>query len=186
MEAGLLLWQPIGQAGNYRRWRHAHCWPWRRGCIQFHPQSNKLYGAERNSLVIACVNSPCNVTVSGKASNIDTLKATLDAENIMNRKLRIQNAYHSPSMEAITDEYRDSIRGLQQAKVIANATFYSFVTGTIARATDLLNPGPEFDLPNAFQRGSCKHVLWRRVRSQKSGGSTMTDLLEVGPHSDLR
>lgn len=48
-----------------------------------------------NSVVVACMNAPDNVTLSGDASAIDQLLDVFTAEGIFARKLRVSTAYHS-------------------------------------------------------------------------------------------
>lgn len=49
-----------------------------------------------NSVVVACINSPNNVTLSGDGSSIDQLLELFTAAGIFARKLRVTTAYHSP------------------------------------------------------------------------------------------
>jgi acyl transferase domain-containing protein len=59
-------------------------------------QSAAKYG--RDGLVVACINSPKNATISGDEKQIDILKPILEAEKIFHRKLLVDFAYHSPHM----------------------------------------------------------------------------------------
>jgi acyl transferase domain-containing protein len=60
------------------------------------PEYLEKAGLGQNTLYIACVNSPSNVTLSGPSEAIDTLKSHLDEEQIFAQKVNTGVAYHSP------------------------------------------------------------------------------------------
>ncbi|TGO44377.1 hypothetical protein BCON_0532g00010 [Botryotinia convoluta] len=73
----------------------------------------KILGLSNSgSLTIACVNSPCNVTLSGLESDIDLLQQQLNTDGIFGRKLKTGVAYHSPQMNDVADEYSDLLQTL--------------------------------------------------------------------------
>ena len=149
--------------------------------------------SEKGTVVVACVNSPCNVTVSGKSSSIALLKAALDGEGIMNRQLRVENAYHSPYMEAIADTYRNSIKDIRAGDGITDVTFYSSLTGTILSPSELQDP--DYWIQNLVSPVLFSQALTsmfsgtaskaRKLRS-KAIASPVTELIEIGPHGALR
>ncbi len=57
------------------------------------------------SVVVACINAPKSVTLSGDESSINQLEETLKTEGIFARKLRVQTAYHSHHMKIIAGDY---------------------------------------------------------------------------------
>ncbi|KAI9662566.1 MAG: Type I Iterative PKS [Bathelium mastoideum] len=149
--------------------------------------------SEKGTIVVACVNSLCNVTVSGKSSSIALLKAALDRESIRNQQLRVENAYHSPYMETIADTYRDSIQNIHAGELVANVSFYSSLTGTLLPLSELQDP-------NYWVQNLVSPVLFSQALTHMLSGtasktrklrltakvSPITELLEVGPHSALR
>ena len=64
-------------------------------------------------IVVACINSPKSVTISGDDQQIDSLKAILDDESIFARKLAVEVAYHSPHMQQIADDYLTAMGDLE-------------------------------------------------------------------------
>lgn len=65
-------------------------------------------------LVIACVNSPTSVTISGDSDHLDHLQQLLNrSSGIFNRRLMVDVAYHSHHMEAVSAEYLKRIGSLE-------------------------------------------------------------------------
>jgi len=48
-----------------------------------------------NTVVVACINAPNNVTLSGDALSIDQLQEAFTRDGIFVRRLRVKTAYHS-------------------------------------------------------------------------------------------
>ena len=64
-------------------------------------------------VVIACINSPKSVTLSGHATSIEMLEHTLKEKGIFARRLKVNVAYHSPQMNQIAVDYYRAIHHLQ-------------------------------------------------------------------------
>ncbi|KAB8225746.1 putative polyketide synthase [Aspergillus novoparasiticus] len=94
-------------------------------------------------LVVACINSPRNVTVSGSIHHIDALKAILDRREIFAQKLSVNVAYHSSHMLRVADQYREVIKGLESGTSLTSepgALMFSSVTGKRLLPSELLDP----------------------------------------------
>ncbi|KAI1086249.1 ketoacyl-synt-domain-containing protein [Rostrohypoxylon terebratum] len=63
-----------------------------------------------NRAVVACINSPTSVTLSGDKDAISELQASLQAAGIFNRQLVVGIAYHSHHMKRCEAEYLRSIK----------------------------------------------------------------------------
>ncbi|KKF93400.1 Lovastatin nonaketide synthase [Ceratocystis platani] len=63
----------------------------------------------RNRVVIACINSPRSVTISGRALEMSTVARELSARKIFHRVLQIPCGYHSPDMGKIEVDYVQSL-----------------------------------------------------------------------------
>ncbi|KEY72789.1 hypothetical protein S7711_09508 [Stachybotrys chartarum IBT 7711] len=144
-----------------------------------------LGGLKQGIATIACVNSPRNVTVSGDAIAIDEVSARLSAEEnkILHRRLVVDAAYHSHHMEAVADEYRSRLAGLEEAGMYSgSALFISSVTGTF-KSTGF---GPRYWVENLVSPvrfyGALK-TLGQDFNSHLRNRHVF--LLEVGPHSAL-
>ncbi|EHA21280.1 hypothetical protein ASPNIDRAFT_118598 [Aspergillus niger ATCC 1015] len=68
---------------------------------------------ERVEAVVACVNSPQSVTISGKLEQIDALHDLLDRDGVFSRKLAVNVAYHSFQMREISDRYFTALGDLE-------------------------------------------------------------------------
>ena len=123
---------------------------------------------------IAAVNSPSSATVSGDPGAIDSLAARLTAQQVFNRPLRVNVAYHSAQMDPLRAELLATLGGLQPRS--ATVPLYSTVTGGRM-------DGSEFDAG----------YWWRNVREPVKFRQAMDSLaedgfdgfLEVGPHPVL-
>ena len=150
---------------------------------------------QRGRVVVACINSPSSITVSGDASALEELQHILGDERIFARRLKVGVAYHSHHMALVGEEYRQLISCIQlhhstteQKKV----QFFSSVSGTAVNPATL---GPDYWVSNLL--GEVKFALSlhslcletvapsskkSRKRSLKSGVHV---LVEIGPHPAL-
>jgi acyl transferase domain-containing protein len=123
---------------------------------------------------IAAVNSPSSTTVSGDPAAVESLSARLTAQQVFNRPLQVNVAYHSAQMDLLKAELLDTLAPLQPKTAIV--PLYSTVSGGRA-------DGREFDA----------HYWWRNVREPVEFRRAMDSLvedgydsfLEVGPHPVL-
>ena len=91
--------------------------------------ASKLGSAAGRDVVVACNNSPKNVTISGTVEGINKLKAAADEDGIFARKLIVDNAYHSPLMGAIAEDYRKAIGDLWPTKQLNTSNGNSYGSG---------------------------------------------------------
>ncbi|KAF2117464.1 polyketide synthase dehydratase-domain-containing protein [Lophiotrema nucula] len=149
-----------------------------------------------NYLVVSCINSPKNVTISGNEAKIDVLKATLDAEEIFARKLNTGVGYHSPQMELIAAEYRTSMGKLQTGTPVAGEPkMVSSVTGELISPRELCVPAywvinmvSPVKFVSAILRitSQSPKALARKLNRSHHSAILTYDLIEMGPHSALR
>lgn len=97
--------------------------------------------------VVACVNSPTSVTLSGDDLAIAELEAILTHEKIFVRRLKVNVAYYSHHMLAIAEDYRRSISDITIVPSTKRLPIemISTVTGTSLREQNL---GPEYFVQN--------------------------------------
>ncbi|KAG5953604.1 Type I Iterative PKS [Claviceps sorghi] len=131
-----------------------------------------LYG-----LTVACQNSPESTTVSGDEAEIDQLAADLERQNIFNRKLRVDVAYHSPHMELVAADYLDAIKAIRPQACKPDVSFYSSVLGKYNDAEEL---GPSYWVSNLV-----KPVLFSSAIQSLCEKEKPDILIEIGPHSAL-
>ncbi|KAJ4859547.1 KR domain-containing protein [Trichoderma breve] len=141
-------------------------------------------------LVVACINSPSSVTLSGDISAISQAQALLEERKVFNRKLMVKTAYHSPHMKAIEASYLKSISDISLATDDASVRMFSSVTGEIIEAAELANPSywvSNLVNPVKFNQSlqaAIKHNPTKRRTTKNTGGINF--IVEVGPHAALQ
>ncbi|KAJ4376392.1 hypothetical protein N0V83_001675 [Neocucurbitaria cava] len=134
-------------------------------------------------VVVACVNSPRGVTISGDTHAMEKLLDALVAKGIFARMLQVDTAYHSHHMQAIADDYLDRLR---EARVVAlddqpRATMVSSVTEEVVNHDQL---GAEYWVSNLVSSVRFSGALEKLCLLQSGDGEKGVDvLLEVGPHA---
>ncbi|KAL6710125.1 hypothetical protein ACN47E_009916 [Coniothyrium glycines] len=137
-------------------------------------------GSDLGKVVIACINSPCSVTLSGDAPAIEALQKTLDDRGVFVRLLQVHTAYHSHHMQAIADEYRACLQDseVQTSANVRNVTMFSSVTENIVEQSQL---GPQYWVSNLIGT-----VRFSGALSKLCLSGDIDILLEVGPHALLK
>ena len=129
-------------------------------------------------VVLACINGPSLITASGDAGAISKLQSMVEDESLLNRRLKVDVAYHSPHMRDIADEYRNSIKDVE-ATSSQKALFYSSVKGT---HVDTALLGTQYWVDNMTNPVQFLDAM-QSMYEQKGAGPDV--LLEIGPHSTL-
>ena len=147
-------------------------------------------------ITIACVNSPCNVTISGDDKTIDDSKKEFESANVFVRKLSVDVAYHSRHMNSISSEYEASIGDCEwsnQIHLTKVPRMYSSVTGSLIAGKDLRSG--KYWVRNLISKVSFSEALKNLCDNDLDGiPSTQTQikiheplcLTEIGPHSVLQ
>ncbi|KAI0840502.1 hypothetical protein F5Y06DRAFT_294490 [Hypoxylon sp. FL0890] len=148
----------------------------------------------QDSIHLSCVNSPLNCTLSGTEEAITLLKVQLDKDGIFAHKLDTGGlAYHSPSMQPIVPEYLDALRLVMkesgesmgpskgETKAKHFVPMISTVTGNPVSPKTLSTP--QYWVNNVLSQVKFSEALSSLV---SGGTTTLTDLIEIGPHSALR
>lgn len=147
-------------------------------------------------LVVACVNSPTNVTVSGDKDYIKLLQTELEKESIFSRLLRVPVAYHSPHMQVVSNEYLKAIGSIESGYThfARPVNMVSSVTGERISNEKLLESAYWVrNLVSPVRFLQAIHSTFRYGRpaiSKKLDLSHQkliwaTDILEIGPHATL-
>ena len=96
-----------------------------------------LEGLE-DQLVVAAVNGPTSVVVSGDEPALAEWAAQWDDRGVRTTRLRVSHAFHSPRMDPMLAEFERTARGLRfsapEVPIVSN------VTGTLATAQELCSP----------------------------------------------
>ncbi|THV53504.1 hypothetical protein BGAL_0049g00390 [Botrytis galanthina] len=160
------------------------------------PYMQQLSATYELKVVIACVNSDRNLTISGDEAQIDILHQLLQVQNIFSRKLQVDLAYHSPHMEVVSKDMLESLSGLERGPFLDSATpvMFSSLTGEKAIMQDLSTP--RYWVANAVSQVKFAKSLELLCNSMGFGSVPTTGnfrnrvssdfLLELGPHSALQ
>ncbi|EKV11465.1 Polyketide synthase, putative [Penicillium digitatum PHI26] len=162
---------------------------------------------QSRQLVVACVNSPSSVTISGDMSAIDALAHTLKEQQVFSRRLDVGVAYHSPHIEQVAENYRsliDHIKPHGLDPIVGDkrerpGSFFSSVTGTIIPLRELdaqywvSNLVGQVNFAKSL-RSLCFDTYGQRAghigvsRTRRAGTAqkpSVDCLLEIGPHAAL-
>ncbi|KAK5988136.1 Highly reducing polyketide synthase azaB [Cladobotryum mycophilum] len=152
--------------------------------------SEYLHGLE-SKVVIACVNSPSNVTISGDMDALERVEARAQSSNMFFRRLRIPAAYHAPHMQPLAADYATALhahleKGLPSKPKVP---FSSPVTGSdVSEINELRDPAhwvKNMTQPVLFEDAFVSMVLSGHDDKGKRN-STVDAIIEIGPHDALR
>ncbi|OJJ45037.1 hypothetical protein ASPZODRAFT_160532 [Penicilliopsis zonata CBS 506.65] len=149
------------------------------------------YNISTVDAVVACVNSPQSVTLSGQSHAIDALYRILKEQSILCKKLATGGkAYHSPSMKEVGSGYSEAILEATANEGgpvrLLNGDRPVMVSSVTVKR---LQPG---DIDGSYwQRNLESPVLFdaamKHLLSLKFGEERHVDcLIEIGPHSALK
>lgn len=150
----------------------------------------KKYLADAPGVVVACVNSPDSVTLSGDLAALDDVVVRLEKDGIFARKLKVPLAYHSHHMQHMAQEYANILESILPSEAsgedaYTGPIFASPVTGDIL-------PDPKRSLtPDHWVRNLTSPVLFSSAFEKmcyfgpKSSDRNVDIILEVGAHSTL-
>ncbi|RAK95751.1 type I polyketide synthase [Aspergillus ibericus CBS 121593] len=151
---------------------------------------------EALKVVVACVNSPRSITISGELQQIDALQDLLNRDNIFARKLVVNVAYHSFQMREVSERYYTALGNLEaSSKRRRKPPFMvSSVTGTLVSNERLVEPEywvNNMVSPVLFHDAVSYLCSQTGKASKKIDGShrrtvAINHLLEIGPHSALQ
>lgn len=146
----------------------------------------------KGRVVLACVNSPRSLTLSGDSSGIDELYEIFNQEGIFTRKLKVDTAYHSHHMKMVADNYLSAIQDVFPLAKKANddVKMFSSVTCTLVEHSAMV---PEYWVENLVSTvrfsEAVQALYWyspgKPRRRQRNTGFVDT-WLEIGPHSAMR
>ncbi|KAI1424927.1 polyketide synthase PksD [Xylaria sp. FL1777] len=140
-------------------------------------------------IFVACVNSPSNITLSGKATAIDKLEKIMEKDGIFARKLSVSVAYHSPAMQQIAEDYLLCLDSLQPRPLPNDSgriLMASSVTGFGAPASTFSKG--QYWVDNLVSPVQFVDALqYLAVAAPKVDGlKAVSTYLEIGPHGALK
>ncbi|KAK2617040.1 hypothetical protein QQS21_000134 [Conoideocrella luteorostrata] len=144
---------------------------------------------------IGCVNSPRDVTLTGKTQQMEILRQWLEKDLIFARRIRVPIAYHSVLMNEMSDEYRYAMQGLKAGDGRSHTLMMSSVTCGIVALQTLCTV--EYWIQNLTStvefEGALNKLLAQTDKKPSSqfGQSQTLDrhishILEIGPNNALQ
>ncbi|RFU78083.1 lovastatin diketide synthase [Trichoderma arundinaceum] len=137
-------------------------------------------------VVVACVNSPQSVTLSGDVDDLDEVIARLEADGKFARKLKVPLAYHSHHMLLMASAYTEKLREIvpQKPEWSSDIIYTSPVTGGIITSPEALTPDHyvhNLTSPVLFSQAFESMCFGPDGKSQ----AQVDIIVEIGPHSTL-
>ena len=129
-------------------------------------------------VVLACNNGPSLVTVSGDSQAISEIQSIAEDEKLLNRRLKVDVAYHSPHMHDIAEDYLTAIESVQPTRN-ASVQFFSSVTGRQIDTADLTATYWVRNMTHPVQFVEAIQSMYIQAKGPEV-------LLEIGPHSTLK
>ncbi|GLB08452.1 type I Iterative Polyketide synthase (PKS) [Aspergillus tubingensis] len=151
-----------------------------------------------DGVVVACENSPRNVTISGPkdklAEVINSITAALPGTFC--RRLRVRVAYHSPQMETLGTQYEDAIatylNPAAQMRPMMSTVTGDMITdpSLLATAGHIFNSGSSLDLSTIVEKGQVlgdiPRIPWTHTEIYWTEGRPSRDWrLRSLPHHEL-
>ncbi|KAI1497192.1 hypothetical protein F5X99DRAFT_423743 [Biscogniauxia marginata] len=140
-------------------------------------------------VVVACENSPSSTTISGDADQLQVALAQIKAAlpDTFARALKVEMAYHSHHMVALSEEYRSCLddeftsftQGRETHKDQLQVPLFSSLRSK--KITDIQEFGPQYWIDNLTSPvlfNSAVHSILEEVKNPL--------FLEIGPHSTLQ
>ena len=129
------------------------------------------------NVVIACFNAPSLVTVSGDVSSISEIQTKAEEESLLNRRLKVDVAYHSPHMRDIAGEYLAAIKAVKP-NARCSTQFHSSVQGGQIDTEELTATYWVENLTSPVQFVDGLQSMYNKRKGPDI-------LIEIGPHSAL-
>ncbi|PHH63847.1 hypothetical protein CDD81_5404 [Ophiocordyceps australis] len=136
-------------------------------------------------LVLAAVNSPFTMTVSGDEDALTELGDLLLAEKVFVRRLAVKQAFHSHHMVPLAPAYQCALEqtaALKQGACVAQCRMFSSVT---ARLADPMGMGAAYWAANMVQPVRFSDALTGILLDERDE-QNVDVLVEIGPHPALR
>lgn len=149
------------------------------------------------SAVVACINSPSSVTLSGDVDAIDQLETIISADGKFARKLKVTTAYHSPHMREVSPTYLAMIGEItpkqpdETTDSNNSPVMYSSLTGSMVSSAEELSAQYWVDnMQNPVQFSQALSALLKHKKVAPGGTRPIAvqwgGFLEIGPHAALQ
>ncbi|KAI3392870.1 hypothetical protein diail_5045 [Diaporthe ilicicola] len=136
--------------------------------------------------VVACINSPVSVTVSGSAEGLQEVQ-DLIGSRAFSRRLVVKTAYHSPFMEELAGPYLESLNAVnhEESEPETCVKMFSSVTGN--EISDKALREPQYWVDNMVSPVRFNQAVGAILdHADAHSLSSSLVLVECGPHSALK
>ncbi len=140
-----------------------------------------------HGLVIACLNSPSSITVSGDSIAINELGKKLSDAKVFARKLKVNVAFHSHHMKPLEFDYLQALQKGLKKRAIGDIIYSSPVTGNVVPTGEIL-PSEHWTrsmLQPVLFSDALASMCVRPDPSRSRPVKQVDILIEIGPHSAL-
>lgn len=146
-----------------------------------------INGVSSGIVVVACVNSPSSVTLSGDPEPLKEIQARLQEKRIFARMLKVETAYHSPHMETIASSYLECISDIDsditRCRANNSCTMYSSVFGGRVDTDEL---GSMYWVRNLVSPVLFSDAVTAIVADYQASYQITPIMVEIGPHPALK
>ncbi|KAK5987983.1 Highly reducing polyketide synthase valA [Cladobotryum mycophilum] len=155
-------------------------------------EAQKLFDVAKGYAVVAAVNSPDSVTISGDVDAIQHIQDQAEKQGLFVRRLRVGVAYHSRHMERVADSYLASIQPFCSSDLAssdeqsAKSWFISSVTGQRESADTVHATYWVKNLLQPVQYLKAVEALFSDSGNIEDEARVPNIIVEVGPHSALQ
>ncbi|EXJ91415.1 hypothetical protein A1O1_04527 [Capronia coronata CBS 617.96] len=149
-----------------------------------------LQEVDEDSVVIGCMNSPSSVTLSGDVHAISYLEQRIKLDGKFARKLRVEVAYHSPHMQAVAQDFLDSLDSIEPTKDLRVPMFSSVTTKQLDSPVRLNAQYWVTNMVSAVRFSEAVDSLLALsepgFKGRKSKPVNWFAAVEIGPHEALK
>ncbi|KAF7194934.1 Highly reducing polyketide synthase pks5 [Pseudocercospora fuligena] len=139
-----------------------------------------LSHATKGKVIVACINSPSSITLSGDVAALNQVAQELEDDGISFRKLNVRLAYHSHHMQAFASGYDKELASiLPSTPRVSCVPFASPTTGSMIQSSDAAFGSSHWVM------NLVSPVLFSAALSAMVEEVKLDVLLEIGPHSTL-
>ena len=143
-----------------------------------------LDNLRKGHAVVACINSPSSVTVSGDAQAVAEVQMLANERDIFNRRLHVDTAYHSHHMILVADDYAHSLKDVKSLAT-SGVEFHSSLTGQKIETSNLNASYWVQNLTSTVQFSLAVESLCNFKDGNSDSENRINTLIEIGPHSAL-
>ncbi|KAL2704177.1 hypothetical protein AAEP93_005248 [Penicillium crustosum] len=140
----------------------------------------------KDSVTIACINSPSSVTLSGTKTDITAMHEALVQDGKFSRILKTGVAYHSPHMAAIAPDVEQILRRLPERSSSPRVPMYSSVDEQLVSSDGLSrNYWMENMLKPVRFAGALRNLI-TAASTTDPWNTEYSTILEIGPSKTLQ